>query len=40
MNPSAVGRWHISENKTFADGIPNPNGCNDGDERTHYLFSC
>lgn len=41
-HPTGVSsRWEVSEDKTFADGRPNPSPCPDHpDTHKHYLFSC
>lgn len=37
--PSGVGPWKKSK-ENFADGSPNPHGCEDGGDSIHYLLSC
>ena len=42
QNPSGVTPWKISEDKTFADGNPQPNKCDKypQEKRLHYLLNC
>jgi len=40
-NPTGLDHgWHISEAKTFATGVPNPNPCEARDGYLHYLMVC
>jgi hypothetical protein len=40
-HPTGVGRWHPSEDPTFADGQPNPRPCDDHPAtHRHILFNC
>lgn len=41
MYPTGISsKWHISEEKTFRTGEPNPKPCEDGQGRRHILFVC
>lgn len=38
---TGVGPWHLSKDKTFSGGEPNPCPCNENPKtHTHYLFNC
>jgi hypothetical protein len=37
--PTGVGPWRIAQ-ESFADGAPNPHGCETDPGREHYLLQC
>lgn len=41
QQPTGIAsQWHLSEDKTFRDGLPNPTPCEVESSRIHYLFNC